>query len=465
MSAPAPTPNGRLVRLWVLTLTVLVFGVVVAVVTQLLRTRLREQIVQHDAVTLAGLAAMQLSDAASQIPAGVTLEEVPGAVFVAVLKTSKYPGVLAVRVFDRERQLSNTFGLPFSDDRVAADVWQRIEKGEARAQLHLNVAREPNLEVPLTSPSNSLVEAWVPLRGGAAGAPLGAAQFWVDGKQLVEELGRHDERLWIQAGVAWLAGALVILVGWRWAFRRIDAINAELRARSEDLQRANRELVLAAKTSALGAVAAHLMHEIKNPLAGLEVIVAGQGDMSREGQPGGELAAASELTRRLRTMVNDVVGVLRDEQSGADFELTGNEIAELALEKVRAEAARRSVDLQRDLRAERGLPSRRGNLATLVLRNLLQNALEATPAGGRVSLRASVNDGGAVSFTVEDQGPGLPDAVRARLFQPCSSTKVGGSGLGLALSHQLAQQAGGRIELVKSDAGGTTFRLVLAGEA
>ena len=105
---------------------------------------------------------------------------------------------------------------------------------------------------------------------------------------------------------------------------------------------------------------------------------------------------------------------------------------------------------------------RRANLAGLVLRNLLQNALEATPTGGSVRLTSCAVPAEAIAFLVEDSGTGLPDAVRARLFQPCPSSKPGGSGLGLALSQQLAQQAGGRLELVRSDPLGTCFRLVLS---
>jgi signal transduction histidine kinase len=286
---------------------------------------------------------------------------------------------------------------------------------------------------------------------------LGAAQFWLRGDDERGELARHDRRLWATAGLAWLAGSAVIGAAMGWAFRRLDAANQALRQRSDDLQRANRELVLAAKTSALGAVTAHLMHELKTPIAGLESLGAGGGD---GGEPGSERAAASELTRRLRRMVNDVVGVLRDEQHGADFELTAGEIAEVVAQKVAAEARARGVRFEA---AGPGTPveGRRANLATLVLRNLVQNAIEATPSGGDVRLGGATAADGTVSFTVTDTGGGLAPAVRERLFQPCTSTKNGGSGLGLALSYQLAQQAGGRLELERSDARGTSFRLVL----
>jgi signal transduction histidine kinase len=163
-------------------------------------------------------------------------------------------------------------------------------------------------------------------------------------------------------------------------------------------------------------------------------------------------------------MVNDVVGVLRDEQTGAKFELSGIEIAEAAVGKVRPDAERNGVKLQLVATGDVSFPARRANLATLVLRNLLQNAVEASTTGGSVKVTTRENGDGA-EFLVEDYGRGLPAAVRARMFQPCASTKVGGSGLGLALSHQLAQRAGGRLDVVRSDEFGTCFRLVLPAEA
>ena len=82
-----------------------------------------------------------------------------------------------------------------------------------------------------------------------------------------------------------------------------------------------------------------------------------------------------------------------------------------------------------------------------------------------VPVRIRVLTGLAIGAALTPTIAGLPDAVRARLFQPGVSGKPGGSGLGLARSQQLALQAGGSLELQRSDAAGTCFRLVLAGEA
>jgi signal transduction histidine kinase len=68
---------------------------------------------------------------------------------------------------------------------------------------------------------------------------------------------------------------------------------------------------------------------------------------------------------------------------------------------------------------------------------------------------------GAIAFDVTDYGPGLAPAVRDQLFRPVASTKPGGGGIGLALSHELARLAGGALELVSTSPAGTTFRLTL----
>lgn len=462
----APSNSGRFATLGVLVLTVAVFAGVVAAVTLQLRAGIREQILRREAGMLAAVASLQLDNSAAEY-GEVALAEVPGALLVAVLKTSKFHGVVGVRIFDPMGALNSSDGIVGELDPPLRRDWERVAAGEAFARLHPRFQKADVFLLPAGAAADGLVEAWVPLRRSGTGVLLGAAQFWLRGGATQNEIGAHDRRLWAQAVLAWGAGSLVIVLALGWALRRLAAANRELRIRSEDLQRANRELVLAAKTSALGTITAHLMHELKNPIAGLEILMAGQAEAGagNRAETGAELAAASGLTRRLRTMVNDVVAVLRDEQTGATFQITCADIMEIVQTKVQAEADQRGVRIEAAGADQAPVSGRRGNLVVLVLRNLMQNAIEATARGGCVRLSGGARPDQRVEFVVADEGAGLPDSVRARLFQPCASTKAGGSGLGLALSHQLAQQAGGRLELANSDGRGTSFRLVLEAEA
>jgi two-component system, NtrC family, sensor kinase len=93
-----------------------------------------------------------------------------------------------------------------------------------------------------------------------------------------------------------------------------------------------------------------------------------------------------------------------------------------------------------------------------VLVNLVRNAAEASGPGGRVSLRI-VEQEGAAELSVEDTGPGMPEEVRARLFEPFFTTRPRGTGLGLAVSRAIARAHGG--ELAASVPGGQGARFAL----
>ena len=100
------------------------------------------------------------------------------------------------------------------------------------------------------------------------------------------------------------------------------------------------------------------------------------------------------------------------------------------------------------------------------LANLIENATEVSPEGEPVEVKVAVENGDAV-VSIVDGGPGLPDAVRERLFSPHVTTKVGGSGMGLFLARQLVVgMHGGSLEIVDGTDGGTvaTMRLPLLGE-
>lgn len=99
------------------------------------------------------------------------------------------------------------------------------------------------------------------------------------------------------------------------------------------------------------------------------------------------------------------------------------------------------------------------DLVEQILLNLLKNAIEALPPGGRIGISTGVREGRAF-LEVADDGPGLPDEARSQLFQPFVTSKPTGTGLGLAVSRRLARALGGELSFVPAQRG-TIWRLTL----
>jgi signal transduction histidine kinase len=256
-----------------------------------------------------------------------------------------------------------------------------------------------------------------------------------------------------------LVGGSAIFLILSWAFGRLSKANQLLAARTADLLHANHELTMAAKTSAVGAVAAHLIHGLKNPLFGLQAFVA----VKSETEAGNEWKAAIDSTKRMQQMIADVVRIMREESGQSGYEVSVEELVGILESKLAPQAKEASVKLELNSRGEGALPNREANLIILVLTNLIQNAIQASKPGQKISLQMS-DQPGSVCFDLTDQAGGLPPTMLEHLFTPCQSSKKGGTGLGLAISKQLANHLGGRLELVKSDKEGTTFRLAIPRE-
>ena len=127
------------------------------------------------------------------------------------------------------------------------------------------------------------------------------------------------------------------------------------------------------------------------------------------------------------------------------------------------------------------LPSVLGDphLLTEALSNIVQNAVEATPPGGEVTIQARPvrdvqgrrfapsplvgegGDGGGVQVMIKNTGSGLSEDLRERIFEPFFSTKPGGSGLGLTIARRLIESHGGRISVESDGASWTSFVIEL----
>jgi signal transduction histidine kinase len=125
--------------------------------------------------------------------------------------------------------------------------------------------------------------------------------------------------------------------------------------------------------------------------------------------------------------------------------------------KIKKKSATVEVEVERDLPAVEGI----GGELNQVWVNLIDNALDAVAEGGRLDVSAG-REGGMVAVRIADDGPGIPDAIRARIFDPFFTTKpVGeGTGLGLDIVRRLVSQNKGTID-VESRPGRTVFTVKL----
>jgi signal transduction histidine kinase len=401
-----------------------------------LRQELRSQLARNQGTLLTALLQRQLSGS------DATGETDP---LLAVIETSilpELPGITAARLYDIAGRFHAAL---IGDDRQSSLPREAV----AAVQAGRTVSR---FLPASTAAGTPIVEILAPLRDNTGTNLLAIAQFELDGSNLAVEYEVLDSNLRRQARLAFVLAGTGMTLALAFAFRRLARANRLLADRTARLLRANHELTLAAKTSAVGAVTAHLIHGLKNPLAGLQQFVAAQGSNEAEG----DWSDAADTTRRMKRMVDEVVRVLREDQGLAAYEVHLCELLELLSARFSPRAAERGVALNIPRDAHGRLANRDANLTLLVLENLLTNAIQATSRGGHVEVTTAV-DGSHVQFRVCDGGPGLPSHVREHLFTPVRSTKEGGSGIGLAICRQLALHMSATLELEHSDASGTVF--------
>jgi signal transduction histidine kinase len=437
----------------VIVLVLLVLAAVVTLSTLQVRDGIRGQIAGRDSEVLNAVALMHYAEDEKE---GLSLANDADQMSI-VLKSAQLRGVLGVRLFSREGDFVASFPLEVIEAELpdehlpALRKLQPISRFHPRMELFRLFYLDDSTKATATVP---ILEVIVPLHR-EGGSLDGIAQFLIEGQSIAAEYSRLDRRLAMQGLVAFLAGGVLLAGTLLWAFRRLQGVQGMLAERTENLARANQELALAAKTSALGAVTAHLLHGLKNPLAGLQSFVTSQGAVTpMDGDSAWQQAIAS--TRRMQMMVNQVVSVLREVQGGTEYEVTLAELEGIVCNRVQPLAREVGVGFKSIVESEGALANRVANLTALILINLAENAIQVTPRGKTVTLIIK-RKGGQLYCEVRDEGGGFPAHIP--LFTPCRSTKEGGTGIGLALCKQLALHLGAELELATSTPGGCVFSL------
>ena len=276
------------------------------------------------------------------------------------------------------------------------------------------------------------------------------------------------------------------------------AARAERHAR-EELQRAQLQMIETEKLAALGRMVAGVAHEINNPLSFvsnneavlkrdlkavqeyLELYRQADGlieqhapelfdhmaDLDRRADVSYILSHVQEILSRSRQGLGRIQQIVRDLRDFARMDGTEMETAdlnasiELTVDIVRVQAKKKGVQIDARLQALPAVACFPAKVNQVIL-NLLTNAIDACEEGGRVVLSTAAGDD-VIRIVVQDNGPGVDPAIRARLFDPFVTTKAPGegTGLGLSISYGIVQDHGGTIEVESEPGEGSRFTVTL----
>ncbi len=252
----------------------------------------------------------------------------------------------------------------------------------------------------------------------------------------------------------------------------LKAISAEVNSVIEKFHATNRQILRSDQLAALGQLAAGLAHELHNPLMCVKILIQSalaDGAASLDGE---DLRVLDQEVVRLENLLQSFLDFARP----AQLERRQVDLRPLVAQTVTiltARAARRKVSI--GYRPPRQAVSLSGDEAQLrqVTLNLLLNALDATPDGGKIWIEVGLwSSAGEDDWRepaadrrafvkVADNGRGLPPGDPERIFEPFFSTKETGLGLGLAICRRIVESHGGTIAAAARVGGGTVFTIEL----
>ena len=225
-------------------------------------------------------------------------------------------------------------------------------------------------------------------------------------------------------------------------------------------QEHQRVLHRAEQLAAVGQLAAGIAHEVRNPLTGIKMLVEAA---VRPVAPTPLATADLELVRdeisRLERLVQELLDYAKPSPLARRRQDVRPTVARAA-EVVAAHAAAAGVSVQVTTDVYPLFAAVDPDRFMSLLTNLLHNALDATPRGGRVVVDTARSPDGLIRVRVTDTGPGLPAELADTLFTPFATTKAGGTGLGLAVARRVAEDHGGTL-VAESVVGGARFTLII----
>lgn len=234
------------------------------------------------------------------------------------------------------------------------------------------------------------------------------------------------------------------------------------------LHEAQRDALRSEQLAALGQLAAGLAHELRNPLTAMKTLVQSAREQEDGQLDARDLAVLEEEISRLNRSIQTFLDYARPPKP-CRGRVSLREIVDSTLQLVAGRANQQRITLRSEI--DDNLPPlfADGDQIKQVLLNLVLNACDAQPGGGVIEIDAQTggtgNGNGSdekwLTIRVNDEGSGLPENLRERIFEPFTSTKDSGSGLGLSICRRIVEEHGGTISAADRQPRGAVFTVRL----
>lgn len=264
---------------------------------------------------------------------------------------------------------------------------------------------------------------------------------------------------YLESGVLSVVFALMGSLVWL-LVNQLRSDQSRLSHSLQELERTREKLVAEEKLAMAGRLSSAVAHEIRNPVAIIasSLVTAERPELGNEERREMYSIARSEAAR-LERLTGDFLSYARPSEPKRNAVCVQEALGYVA-EISRVQAAKRNISIE--LESENGLRAHiDGEQLQRALVNLLLNAIDATPAGGRVVLRACHNSSNALELQVENSGAPIAGEVLSRIFEPFYTTKPNGTGLGLAISKNIARAQGGDLVVSRNEPGHVCFTLTI----